>query len=78
MMDFMRGIANYVATDEGQLRFILYILKMVESGWWYGIDDSDNDEWLPSSQVEILDEEPLDDKVYNYGDNYAVNLSLFQ
>ena len=81
----VRCLADYIASDEDQLEFeegqILYILRIVDSGWWFGIDDKDNDGWIPSNYVERIDKteenRQRSDSAYVYGDNYTTNLQKY-
>ena len=85
---YARVIADYNASDEDQLDIkqnqIVFIMKELESGWWYAIDDSNNDGWIPSNYVEKLNQE-LEQQhqarkrgsTYDYGDNFATNLDKY-
>ena len=85
---YARCIADYNASDEDQLNIkgnqIVFIMKELESGWWYAIDDDNNDGWIPSNYVEKLNQEleqQLQERkrgsTYDYGDNYATNLDKY-
>eukprot|EP01083_Nonionella_stella_P262630 892862_1 len=59
---YAKVIIDYVAEDEDQLNIkqdmIVFIMieYMTESGWWYGIDASGNDGWIPSNYLMQFDE----------------------
>ena len=85
---YVKCIAHYVASDEDQLNLeegeIIFIMKTLDSGWWYGIDSNDNDGWIPSNYVKRLEESQEQQQqarkngsLYVYGNNYATNLDKY-
>ena len=81
---YVRCLADYIASDEDQLNFeegqMLYIMRVVDSGWWFGIDDMDNDGWIPSNYVERIEEIADDQRsalVDVHEDTYKMNLDKY-
>eukprot|EP01084_Bolivina_argentea_P258085 434953_1 len=56
---YAKAIMDYIANDEDQLNIqengIFYILEIVESGWWYGINEVGIDGWIPSNYLRKCD-----------------------
>merc|ERR1712113_37777 len=91
---YCRAIMDYIGGDEDQLDLkengIFYILEVMESGWWFGIDENGNDGWMPSNYLEkcSLSEQKeirrqqkqqtdIGDLIGNKMDNYLLNVDKY-
>ena len=74
---YVKCIADYVASDQDQLSLkenqVIFVMKELKNGWWYGVDNERNDGWIPSNYVQRLKDEEKqtnDGATFVYGNNY--------
>eukprot|EP01084_Bolivina_argentea_P129214 228240_1 len=76
---------DYMAVDEDQLNMkeneIFFIMKILESGWCYAVEENGNDGWIPSNYLKEynldLDKKQKQDITNDKMDNYAVNKNKY-
>eukprot|EP01084_Bolivina_argentea_P150499 262830_1 len=86
---YVKVIMDYIAGDEDQLDLqqygLFYVLKTLDSGWWFGCNNNGKDGWFPSNylrkcnlleQNKLKQEQKIQTKIGEMDRNKYINIEL--